>query len=115
MFINADFHMMPSSTAQLLILLAMLVCQVCHRFSKWFSIHKNIKLNFLLSSARLWARPDLLVQLFTWISPRPLCHHDLLEPFSHVTDRYVSFTLFRNNSISELVLEAITSLNSHGD
>ena len=63
MFIYADFHMMTSSTAHPLILLPMLVCQVCHCFSKWFPVHENIKLNFLLSSARPWPRPDLFVQL----------------------------------------------------
>lgn len=36
---------------------------VFHHFSKWFPIHKNIKLNFLLTSARPWPRPDLLTQL----------------------------------------------------
>lgn len=36
---------------------------VFHNFSKWFPIHKNIKLNFLLASARPWPRPDLLAQL----------------------------------------------------
>lgn len=36
---------------------------VFHNFSKWFPIHKNIRLNFLLASARPWPRPDLLSQL----------------------------------------------------
>lgn len=111
-FIYADFRM-TSSSAQPLILLPMLVCWICLCISKQFPIHENIKRNFLLSSARLWPRPDLLVQLFTCVLPHPLCHHDLFEPFSHATDRYVSFTLFRKNPISQLVLEAITSLNSH--
>lgn len=57
--------------------------------------------------------PFICEALFTWISPPPLCHRNLFELFSHVTDRYVSFTLFRKNPIPELVLEAITSLNSH--
>lgn len=35
---------------------------VCY-FSKWLPIHKKIKLNFLLTSARPWSRPDLLTQL----------------------------------------------------
>lgn len=41
---------------------------VFHHFCKWFPIHKNIKLNFLLASARPWSRPDLLAQL------SPGCH-----------------------------------------
>lgn len=36
---------------------------VFHHFSKWFHIHRNTKLNFLLASARPWPRPDLLTQL----------------------------------------------------
>lgn len=45
---------------------------------------------------------------FTWASPHPLCHHPLFEPFGYVTDRSISFTLFRKNPVSELILEAVT-------
>lgn len=83
---------------------------VFHHFSKWFPIHKNIKLNFLLTSARPWPRPDL-----TQLSPGShLVPSAITISLSHsaLSQTDTSLALFRKNPTSELVLEAVTSLSS---
>lgn len=87
-----------------------LVCQVCHHGSPFRRPSSSI-----LSSCLQGLDQDLLVQPFTKILPHPICHHCFFEPFSHVSDKYVAFILFRKTLGSELVLEAITCLRSHRD